>query len=479
MARLRKRAQATLRRDFPFRDHFIEFLSEYSTCRTYWYVPKARSLSDLNVEAMGKLIEVIAEDFAALPWNIRVQDKILDIMKHQGIYEPYSSDGTLQDRTALVRIGKILMEWLGLLWIKDGASIVITDAGYDLIHSENPRSIIEGQIAKFQYPNPAFKGKYSENFAGILPHLFLLQVLQKCNNRLSISEFELFINLSSTQNDIDRITKYILLWRDLDQAEQNEIIDTICGRTKYKSSKKVRKRYLRIHQNISYQRSFFAYPSYLIIDEESSEIRGRDPQMLNSLINEQLANFKISLFENLEDWFAYYGDPKQKPSWFTFLMLAIEKAPTKKQVRSLIRKHSEHLAAEERVVIEKRQTEKMIEDFYAKCLEKLEPGLKLMKDGRQLSTPIGRIDLLCKSKGGDIVVVEIKSNEADDAVFGQILRYIGWVYRNLLESKGSVRGIIVAGMFGEKARYSRIGLLKKDYKEFLSFKKHGLLVTDV
>lgn len=76
------------------------------------------------------------------------------------------------------------------------------------------------------------------------------------------------------------------------------------------------------------------------------------------------------------------------------------------------------------------------------------------------------------------MVVEVKADEATDSVFGQVLRYIGWVHRNLKGGENNVRGIILASKFPDKARYSRIGLLKEDYRSFLRFKEHGLDVSD-
>jgi RecB family endonuclease NucS len=132
------------------------------------------------------------------------------------------------------------------------------------------------------------------------------------------------------------------------------------------------------------------------------------------------------------------------------------------------------LTEEEAEEIERRQIEKDIETFYVENLSMLEKGLKLVEAGRHYPTPIGRIDLLCRSPQGQYVVVEVKAEEAKDSVFGQILRYIGWVHRNVPDANNNVRGIIVAATFPERARYSRIGLLKEDYKEFIQFKKHGL-----
>lgn len=88
------------------------------------------------------------------------------------------------------------------------------------------------------------------------------------------------------------------------------------------------------------------------------------------------------------------------------------------------------------------------------------------------------MDLLCKDSRGQYVVVEVKAGEAEDSVFGQILRYIGWVHTNLKGGRNNVRGIILAGQFSEKARYSRIGLLRDDSKAFVKFKEHGFALSD-
>jgi len=191
------------------------------------------------------------------------------------------------------------------------------------------------------------------------------------------------------------------------------------------------------------------------------------------LVEEKVPALKVPTFETKEDWFAYMGDPTQQPSWFTYLSLAVEQADTKEEADEIVEQHEGQLTPEETQRIQRKQIEKGIESFYIENLLLLGEGLQLVPDGRQYSTPIGRIDLLCQSQDGQYVIVEIKADDADDCVFGQILRYIGWVHRNIEHAENNVRGIILAGKFPETARYSRIGLLKDDYKEFLEFKKHG------
>ncbi|MFY9563561.1 MAG: endonuclease NucS domain-containing protein [Limnochordia bacterium] len=64
--------------------------------------------------------------------------------------------------------------------------------------------------------------------------------------------------------------------------------------------------------------------------------------------------------------------------------------------------------------------------------------------GRQyIISGVGRIDLLAVEKGSkDLVVIELKRNESDDEVVGQISRYMAWVKRNLAKEGQVVKGII-------------------------------------
>jgi len=85
--------------------------------------------------------------------------------------------------------------------------------------------------------------------------------------------------------------------------------------------------------------------------------------------------------------------------------------------------------------------ERNLEDFVIERLELIEVGLHLVS--RQLSTPAGRLDLLCMDSAGNYVVVELKRDQGSDRVVGQILRYMGWV--KVHHSAPSVRGIIIVG----------------------------------
>ena len=198
------------------------------------------------------------------------------------------------------------------------------------------------------------------------------------------------------------------------------------------------------------------------------------------MIREKIDDLKISTFASPEAWFTYFGDPEQQPSWWTYVALAVEAAGSADEAGLEIEQHEDRLSKEETASLRRLQIEKAIESSYAEhtdLLHTLEPGLECQ--GRQVETPIGRIDLLCRGADGKYVVIEIKANEANDAVFGQILRYIGWIHRNFENGEDNVRGIILAGHFPEKARYSRIGLLRHDSDLHLKFHRHGFATEEV
>lgn len=63
---------------------------------------------------------------------------------------------------------------------------------------------------------------------------------------------------------------------------------------------------------------------------------------------------------------------------------------------------------------------------------------------QQYPTSEGFIDLLAKDKDGNFVVIELKKGRSNQQVVGQILGYVGWVKKNLVEDGEKVRGIIIA-----------------------------------
>ena len=93
--------------------------------------------------------------------------------------------------------------------------------------------------------------------------------------------------------------------------------------------------------------------------------------------------------------------------------------------------------------------ERDLQNYLVRNLGLLEPGLKLYEDEDGEFTgvefPAGQryIDILAVGSDDAYVVIETKVSRAYDRVVGQILRYMGWVKKNLA-GEAPVRGIIVA-----------------------------------
>jgi len=97
--------------------------------------------------------------------------------------------------------------------------------------------------------------------------------------------------------------------------------------------------------------------------------------------------------------------------------------------------------------------EKDLQNYLAKNLAKIEPGLRLYDEEEitGIEFPVGRrsIDILAVSATGDLVVIELKVSHGYDRVVGQLMRYMAWIRKNLAEPGQKVRGVIVAREISE------------------------------
>lgn len=75
------------------------------------------------------------------------------------------------------------------------------------------------------------------------------------------------------------------------------------------------------------------------------------------------------------------------------------------------------------------------------------------RDGKEYPTAVGLIDILTVDENGNFIVFELKLTRGADKALGQILRYMGWVKKNLANDK-MVKGVIVANKMDEKIKYA-------------------------
>ena len=87
-------------------------------------------------------------------------------------------------------------------------------------------------------------------------------------------------------------------------------------------------------------------------------------------------------------------------------------------------------------------------------------GLRLANDMiRQqfsMGPGVGRSDLICEDRQGNLVVIELKRGMASDQAIGQVLRYVGYVRENIESTDQEVSGWIIAGDYDEHLRLAAL-----------------------
>jgi len=104
--------------------------------------------------------------------------------------------------------------------------------------------------------------------------------------------------------------------------------------------------------------------------------------------------------------------------------------------------------------------ERDLRDFLAGNPDLIEKGLSVVGKEYDISGA-GRVDLVCKDKRGNYVVIETKKGRESDQVVGQILRYIG----GLRKEGKKARGIIIVNEPDEK-----LGFAIEAVKDFIKLK---------
>jgi len=82
-----------------------------------------------------------------------------------------------------------------------------------------------------------------------------------------------------------------------------------------------------------------------------------------------------------------------------------------------------------------------------------DPDRQNEKNGHFDTQEVGVIDFLAIDQNTDLVVIELK-RDSTDVTLGQILRYMGWVNKNLCKKDQKVKGIIIAETKDNRLEYA-------------------------
>jgi restriction system protein len=105
--------------------------------------------------------------------------------------------------------------------------------------------------------------------------------------------------------------------------------------------------------------------------------------------------------------------------------------------------------------------EKYLEEFIVSNFDQIfKHAFQVYEDaegekGQQYPTEIGPIDILAtEPKSNSFVVIELKKGRSSDQVIGQILRYMGWVKKNLCKDGQDVKGLVICRDRDPKLSYA-------------------------
>lgn len=114
----------------------------------------------------------------------------------------------------------------------------------------------------------------------------------------------------------------------------------------------------------------------------------------------------------------------------------------------------EGISSEEEIIEFAFSFEKDLQEYLSRELQKLESGLTLFTEegltGREISIDSGRIDILAKDAKNDLVIIELKVNQAPHSSLTQILSYMASIKKQFIGK--NVRGIIIAENFDTRLK---------------------------
>lgn len=170
------------------------------------------------------------------------------------------------------------------------------------------------------------------------------------------------------------------------------------------------------------------------------------------VIDQTISNGKMPPYETLTQLvLEHFPNSRWKESHYAWYRSQINTG--KIELTDLIEKSDlvdEEIVEEQGVTEFAISIEKDLQIYLSNRLTEIEEGLTLVS--REYKTDAGFIDILCKDKNGDYVIIETKAGKAKDAALGQILGYVGALKESGLTE--NIRGILVASDFDSRLLYA-------------------------
>lgn len=340
----------------------------------------------------------------------------------------------------------------------------ITEMGHEFIDNKDDIEVCSAlflhQVKKYQLWNPTIEDKYNDY--KIRPYYLLLDVINRIPDKYFTKiEYALFITKIKNHSDknINDQVALIKEFRKLDPETQRDYIAELNLLDNKKFRKRKRTNYDRLLD--SAPKEISCYGSGGLIEQGTGRYEGSYILMSSDKVSSEIDIFlnttKFIEFENKLDWIAHLGSKEG----FTiehiiemYLAHGISLEDIKDELKNSNSKIKE--------TIEDKLYEKEIEDYYVRNIKEISKDIEVVRSptyGRQFSTHIGPIDILCiDKKTKEYVICELKRGQTSDETVGQLLRYMGWVKKHLELSDKNVRGILVGSEFNEKIDYSLLGI---------------------
>ena len=372
---------------------------------------------------------------------------------------------------------------LGLAWIEKNHLVTVTSIGRSLIENEaDYRPLLEHQLRRLQFYNPTFERiRRRYGHIKVFPFNFCLQLIVNLRpHEITKEEFAFFVTKAVTMEDIERCLDWIKRFRLLSDNQKKDILRRLGRPQRGRSRPLIRESLETASKNISFLTLSGPWGRESMRSSEGIVLK--DIKKARSILAED-GKLQFVDFESKEAWFCQYGDISRKFD----IEAAIDyyaRIGKVDQAKRLTKKAPDVDRAE--AILQERLKEKYIEDFYRDHLGLIESGLKLYtkrgRTGQQFETPdAGIIDLLTLTPSNVFVVIEFKREKTSDETVGQVLRYMGWVRRNLSPGK-IVRAYIVALDFDKRINFSLHGMQhplipNPKGKNLIQLYKHGFDVS--